>query len=156
MEVLVAVAVFALMGAFLFGFAVRLSDEAGRLEGLRERTAQLRAFWDGLRRDLQGRLRVSFSGLAGGMRGEEDELSLVLPGGERVTYRLEGRRLVRVQTPLGGRPEVLPLVEGVKALRFRYLGEGRWLSRWSRREVPEAIRFELQLADGTWHSAFRL
>ncbi len=157
-EVLVALAIFALMGSFLFAFVVRLEEQGKRLDALGRQTAQLQAFWDRLRRDLEGRVRVSFAGLRGGFMGEEGELSLILHRGYRVTYRLEGERLIRRRIPLG-RPsgDQRVMVEGVKAWRLRYLEKGRWLSRWIRRQgTPEAVRFELVMDDGTWHSAFRL
>ena len=104
-----------------------------------------------LYRDRDGRPQRAFAGGAGDTAGL---LALVRHGWDRgdggtvqrVGYRLRDGRLERLSfrnVDGGGEAVVVPLLDGVTALRLRYRDEdGAWLERWNHSDetrLPEAI-----------------
>ncbi len=104
-----------------------------------------------LYRDRDGRPQRAFAGGAGDTTGL---LAFVRHGWDRgdggtvqrVGYRLHDGRLERLSfrnVDGGGEAVVVPLIDGVTALRLRYRDEdGAWLERWNHSDetrLPEAI-----------------
>ena len=85
----------------------------------------------------------------------------------RLGYRLHAERLELLVWPVldrvpNSRPEVYTLLEGVSALRFRYLdAAGAWQEIWpvngDKEPLPRAVEVNLTLRDGTeLHRVFAL
>lgn len=107
--------------------------------------------------------------------GWPNPLSRPRPTLQRVAYRLEEETLIRAQWPVLDRlldqePEELELLDGVKALRLRFLLEGGdWSEIWpsgdqgsptgerdaeSARDLPRAVEITMELED--WGEIVRL
>jgi general secretion pathway protein J len=107
--------------------------------------------------------------------GWPNPLARARPTLQRVAYRLEEEKLIRVQWPVLDRlldqePEELEMLGGVRAIRFRFLlGNGEWSEVWpsddlgvggaipdaeSYRLLPRAVEVVLDLED--WGEVTRL
>lgn len=171
-EVLVALALFALLGAA--GAAVLItgvdnrevigaaSERLGRLQRLEAvLRADLGQAADRTVREADGRARpYAFVGGGGdGVLFDFVRDGRANPGGapraalERLEYRLTGGRLERraYPHPDGTRPDPpLVLHDGVRAARVAYLSQGRTGDDWTgsaARPLPDAVRLELDLDD---------
>ncbi len=155
LEILVAVAVFAVMGVMAYG---GLQAVITQQEIARDNAARLRAVQFAVRRmalDLQQiQPRPVRDELGDGYRSAvlADERNLfdieLTRGGwsnplaqpraaiQRVAYRLEDGRLIRVHWfvpdhTLGEEPTEREMLDGVFDLRFRFLGRGaEWVTQW--------------------------
>ena len=154
LELLVAVSVFALLGAMAYGGleSVLRADRATRAQD--ERLAELQLAVSILQRDLaqastravrdalgdrQPALSQGQGGLAqleltrAGWRNPVDRLRSHL---QRVRYRVEEDRLQRAFWPMldrppGTQPSESVLLDGVESITWRFLdGEGNWHSSW--------------------------
>lgn len=154
LELLVAMAVFAVIGATAYSGLDTVLATRAALADNSERLRQLQLGMEWLRRDLEQLaprpVRDSFGGnrpaLEGDTRGPvllgftrsgyDNPLALERAGLQRLRYRLEGDRLLRQTVPvLDGadldRAPAAPLLEGVTDVRVRFLdGPGRWQERW--------------------------
>lgn len=150
-ELLVALAVFAAMAAIaqaalsaVVAVRVALDQRSGEVDALARTLAtierDLRAVVARpVRIDRENRLPALLAGEGGlelstlGRGGAGDATAARL---ERVAYALTGDRLERLRWPVpdradGTRPDRAPMLEGVLALRSRYLAvDGRWHDRW--------------------------
>jgi type II secretion system protein J len=185
-EMLVALAVLAVMGGLALGLFSRLQGETRDLRRAAELTADLRALFQLLRQDLNSIVVRAVLGKAplsaqAERRGEQemDRFGLLRqapsrPGApfpfQQVTYSTQQEAdgslsVIRTVNPLlGARYRgVLTLIKGVRAFRTRYLtAAGEWVSEWapetaSRSALPRGVRVELELDSGAvWHSVFSL
>lgn len=171
-EVLVALALFALLGAA--GAAVLIAGvdnrevmgaAAGRLARLQRLEATLRADLgqaaDRTVREAEGRARPhAFVGGTGEgvlfdfvRHGRVDAAGAPRAALERLDYRLVDGRLERRAYPhLDGTRPGPPLVlhEGVRTARVAYLSQGQEGAAWTgstARPLPDAVRLELELDD---------
>jgi general secretion pathway protein J len=175
LELLVAVAIFAIVAALAWGGLDALARQRAVLDARINETDALQRAIGQLARDLQqaaprparggdGRVRPALLGTADGL-----ELSVLRPpagwsggsGMERVAWRCGADGLLRARGPLEPRPgapapEALLAVAGAGDCRWRYLDVGgRALPGWPAREaaadaLPRAVELRLRLpgADG--------
>ncbi len=168
LELLVAVAVFALLAALAYGGLARVSGQARvlaeRARGI-ERTVMALAV---LERDLAQALARPGRDALGGRRPAleahaDGRWILTRAGGAlgegpvRVGYGLEGGRLMRRVWPVpdpvqGTRALETALLDGVRALEVRWLDrDGKWLAAWPPPQsragrLPRAAELRLDLA----------
>lgn len=164
LELLVALAVFALATAMAYAGLARLVESRRALAIEQQRLAQTLLAFGLFERDLRTALprsaRNAFGGaspaLVGGSSAVEwTRMAAAIGGGSavgRVAYRLEDTRLVLERFPFADRAPGSPvlretLLERVGRLELRYLDrEGRWHREWPAGEdaLPRAV--ELLLA----------
>jgi general secretion pathway protein J len=175
LEVLVAMAIFALVGVAAYrGLDAAIGVQA-HLKSDEARWRALALFWLRLESDLRAwvdrpvRLRGGApqpswqaEPQAQAVYAAQLELTRLAPAGrlappQRVGYRLRQGRLEWLRWPVldaGPRaePEVHSLLEGVGELEFAYLDEaGVWQARWPaapQQKRPRAVRVRLRLDDG--------
>lgn len=172
-EMLVAVAIFAIASALAYGGLSALTRARSGLEAENARLGKLQFAIGLVERDLRSavvrgvrdangaplpallgaRERIELS-----RQGHGNQLALPRAEIERVGYRLEDgilrreRHLVLDRTP-GSRPVVDDLLDQVEALEWRYLAsDGRELALWppprdAVQALPRAVVLRLQLAD---------
>ncbi|ANO51407.1 type II secretion system minor pseudopilin GspJ [Woeseia oceani] len=154
-EVLVAMAVFALMSALAYGALGRtiasseiLSDRMGRLQSIQRTMRQLDQDFTQLaprpiRKDLADTYSPALE--ADGLTGVALELTRagwsnpnVLPRGtlQRVAYVVEGEELRRyywhvLDRTYSNEPVIVTLLDGIDSIAVRYLmGNGEWSDQW--------------------------
>lgn len=171
-EVLVALAVLALVVAFGFTGLRHAADAWAVLDRQGRHAADLGAVQDVLRSLIAGAYPEAEPDGRGSyvvaFQGRGDALDFVarmparteLPGFRRITLALDdgegGRRLVlgwAGEPAQGEGAGSTVLVEGVRALRVRYFGDDgsgrRWHEAWSgRKALPALVAMEMDLADG--------
>lgn len=157
LEVLVAVAVFAIFSAMAYGGLIRLLET-------RERIDIERAFWREISlafvrmerdlsmarnrpvRDNDGSLRMAFLGQPYDPRALADPSveftrgGILVPNGytadlQRIGYRLLDEQLLRLTWPVLDRapltePVGAPLLRGVEKFEARFYYNGAWIDRW--------------------------
>lgn len=164
-EVLAAMAVFALIAVLSIGVLRAAIDGRERLDAHADRLNALQQARNVLRQDLAqlvlrpvrgefgGQSPISFSG--GQALEGEALLRLVRrgwenPGGlqrrsnlQHVTYLIEDRRLIRRSRPLLDPAPGLPetdrvLLRDIRLVDLRFFGQGRWQARWQAGPPPNA------------------
>jgi general secretion pathway protein J len=174
-EVLVALAILALIGVLAYRAMAALADGEARLAAETSRWTTLDAFFARVEADLRAAVprsvrhgagrdpafaaNVDASGnavftltRAGSEFGDE-------PGtaGQRVGYQMRGDTVEIAYWPAldnvaTAKPVVYPLLPDVAQFRVGYLShDGRWIAQWpvlGESDVPTAVRVELLLADG--------
>lgn len=185
-EMLVALAVTALLGVMLLGLFSRIDRDVESVRAVERRTAELRGLFRLVRQDLQAMLAqptsaTPMSGSAARYGGLDlDQFSFVIRTPaivgaafplQQVSYRAqdtrqEGVAVKRVAQPLqsaGTGATRTELIKGVSGFRVRYLTEaGQWSERWPARgsragELPRAVRIEVEMKKGdVWHSTLAL
>jgi general secretion pathway protein J len=173
LEMLVAVALFAIAAALAFGGLDALSRARSQLDAQNERLGRLQFAVGLLERDLRSlarrAVRDGYGNPQPALLGQADRLelsrhglanALALPRAsiERVGYRLERGTLERLRyavldrTPAAA-PTVDPLLPEVEAIEFRYLTQdGRELAQWPPPRAtddapPRAVALLLTLPD---------
>ena len=177
-ELLVALAIFALLSAFAYRGLAVLMDSRDSLERESRRWRDLALFVGRFERDVQAALNRPAIGPSGTTLGPVSSLldlggttatGLVLTRAgatlyanelaapQRVGYRLTEGRVDRLAWPgvdSGPRAEVTatPVLEDVRTLEFRFLGRGLdWKRDWASpgtQEMPLAVEMTLELAGG--------
>ena len=176
-EVLVAIAILALVAllawratAAMTDSETRLNDESvrwQRLDALLTRVeADLRAAvprrarrgsavdppWSLSTEDVEGNAILIFT------RAGPSSIDEPGVGGQRVGYRwrdghVDALYWPQIDTPAGTEPSTFALATGITRFRVLALGaDGRWSSEWPIRggtELPRAVRVELALAEGS-------
>lgn len=142
LELLIAIAIFALLAAIAFVGLDALIRQRSELEAHYRRLHSLQLAYEVMQRDLGQAVarpvRDPLGGQLAAMQGEPDGHALAFtragypdPAGVRrsrlvrVGYRLEGHRLWRLQWPVldqapGEQPERSLMLEHVRSLRFRF------------------------------------
>ncbi|ROR29565.1 type II secretion system minor pseudopilin GspJ [Inmirania thermothiophila] len=169
LELLVALALLALMAAMAWGgldaVTTTRAGTAEAAEALAALQRTLTLLEDDLAQAAPGVRRDAFGLELPALAGDGARLALTRvrgltpPGGDprplaRVTWRLEGERLVRQHRPLpdtSARPAARPLLDGVTALRWRYLDDaGAWREAWPPEDaagrLPRAVELVLEHA----------
>lgn len=176
-EVLVAVAILAIVATIAWRGTAAMTDAETRLSAESARWQQLDAFvarleadmrvaiprgvrngnarepaWWSAPDDVQGNVAVVFT------RAGPDELDEPGVGGQRVGYRLRDGRVEvaywpQLDHPLDVVPATYPLVDGIRRLRILQLtADGHWSDRWpitGSPAIPRAVRVEITLDDGS-------
>ncbi|MCB1560799.1 MAG: type II secretion system minor pseudopilin GspJ [Xanthomonadales bacterium] len=173
LELLVAVALFAVVVVLAYGGLDQIARQGSDLEAESERLADVQRAVDRLVSDLRAAaprpVRDASVGRLPPLSGDPQQIEFTRAGYgnrlaapraelERVGYRLEGDNLQRLHYAALDRSSPLPLrrdalLDGVEALRFAYRdAAGRTLSAWpeSRQaddRLPAAVVVHLQLDD---------
>ena len=173
LEMLVAVALFAIASALAFGGLGALTRARSQLDAENERLGRLQFAIGLIERDLRGvaarAVRDGYGAPQAPLFGTRDRLelsrhglsnALALPRAtiERVAYRVEGGALQRqryavLDRTAGGRPNEDRLLDQVESLEFIYLAEdGREFAQWPPPRAqddapPRAVAVVLTLAD---------
>ncbi len=170
LELLVALAIFALMSAMAYGGLQTLLESREHTERAAERFSRLQSTLLFLQQDLSQVMERStrdelgdrepvFVGAdteyllqltRGGATGRSETVSL-----QRVAYRMEENRLQRVIWPVldrvqGTEPLVMDLVDGLTDIQIRFLDE-EWQPDWpgqGGRPLPRAV--EIHLVTDRW------
>lgn len=178
-ELLVALAVFAALAAAAYGGLAEIARVRGALAERQDRFAAVvravstfeRDLRQAVSRPVRGNGREELPALAGAAdRIELTRLGFANPRAEprsnleRVAYAVDARRLMRGRYPVldrapGTTPTAALLVDGVDALRLRYLGtDGAWRDMWPPADagaaagtqvnqlLPRAIEFRIDVA----------
>jgi general secretion pathway protein J len=177
LELLVAIAIFAIAAQLSFGGLRQVLDGQAMLAPRHEAAARLRYAVTMLERDLLAArprpVRDAFGApVAAFVAGDGDALMALSRGDAsrpvlldavgiyRVGYRLEKGELLRDAWPVldavqATRPATQPLLDEVREFRLRCLAADgiTWSSVWppagaNPRALPRAVEFELVLADG--------
>lgn len=175
-EVLVALAILALIGVLAYRAMAALADGESRLAVETSRWTTLDAFFARVEGDLRAAVprdvrhgAAREPALAAGVDAAGNgQLALTRAGsefddepgaaGQRVGYRLQGDTVEIDYWPAldnveGAQPVRYPLLAGVTQFRVGYLSrDGRWIAQWpvlGEPAIPAAVRVELLLADGT-------
>ncbi|MBI4997757.1 MAG: type II secretion system minor pseudopilin GspJ [Rhodocyclales bacterium] len=170
-EMLVALAVFALLGVMGYRAAATAMDTRQRVAAELQRWRDIANFVQIIESDLTqfvdrpGNVGAAGAATSGGLllrqTGGNSELSFVkLDGGgatvRRRGYRLDGQRLVQLRWPgtdTVSMPEAHPILDRVAALRCTVLAaDGQQYPAWpdakgGRQVKPAAIDVELEIAD---------
>lgn len=178
MELIVVIALIAILTNIGMTFFFKMSDNWRQARGRMDLNAKADTILSEIGRDIRGVVSARISGRAiSGVAGtaedsrffkiplENDEIRIpimqpVTPDGpsvlQRVAYRVEreaGRhRLVRIaDASVAGAmpsPRVVPMADGVLALRFEYTGDFQtWRSEWSESRLPKAVKVSMTLMD---------
>jgi general secretion pathway protein J len=180
LELLVALALFALVAAMSFGgLSAMVRTQDGRLASLQLaiglierdlRQATLRPIRDG-----QGQVRAALVGQSRAIEltalANASPLVLTRPSLQRLGYTLDRKRLTRFTYAVldrapSSQPQGKALLDDVEEFGLRYLGrEQQWLDAWpppkagaeERDALPRAVELRLQVAGyGTVHRVFLL
>jgi general secretion pathway protein J len=172
-EVLVAVAIFALAAGLALGGMNAITRGRAQLDAELQRLAALQFAIGLLERDLRGAalrpVRAGFGPPRAALEGRSDYLELSRYGAvgalaqsqpdiARIGYQLDGDRLLRLRYPVLDRspstlPAIEPLLDRIERIEWRYLGPrgspilDRWPPLRGGTELPRAIELRLQLAD---------
>jgi general secretion pathway protein J len=172
-EVLVAVAIFALAAGLALGGMNAITRGRAQLDAELQRLAALQFAIGLLERDLRGvalrPIRAGFGPPRAALEGRTDFLELSRYGAvgalaqsqpdiARIGYQLDGDRLLRLRYPVLDRspstvPAIEPLLDRIERIEWRYLGPrgtpmlDRWPPPRGAAELPRAIELRLQLAD---------
>lgn len=164
-ELMVAVAVFAVLGVLSWQGLSRIADGQARVEA---ELARWRAIDRALHR-IEGRLLQAAAYEAAAARRPQAVLEhapgdptaalgfqALAPGGaRREAFLLEGGALQWRRWPsreAAGNAQTDPLLEGVAGLRWRFVAEGATAAAWppadaASHRLPAAVELELELAD---------
>lgn len=165
LELLVALAIFALVSAMAYAGLARLVEARRTLAAEQERLGQLLFALTLFERDCRSMLSrpvrdgsgARQAALVGGASAVEWTLLIPEPGGgasvSRVAYKLEGGEWVVERFPFADRAFASPryrerLLAGLSRLEFRYLDhEGRWRREWPAGDerLPRALEIVLSL-----------
>ncbi len=184
LELLVALAIFAVIGAAAYSGLGNVLATRVALERDSERMQRVQSALLWLRRDteqLTARPVRNIAGeprpaLIGDSRGPElltltrsgraNPLDLPRSSLERLGYRLEQDRLLRLSWPVldrsdGSQPQSTVLLDDIRGLRLRFLDHGgAWHERWppsstnAAERLPKALELRLELND--WGELRRL
>ena len=166
-EVMVALAVFAMLGVLTWKATSQLADARLHLGAEFERWNAISNAAHRIGNELQqivpapGALRLDADGAAGSPSGVAAMLHFTTLAGQdglptRAGLALADRRLewwLWDGNASGSTPERLTLLDGVDAVRWRFLHEGRWHESWPLRDdpaappLPAAVTLELDLPD---------
>lgn len=157
-ELLVALAMFAALAAAAYGGLAQIAQTRGALARQQDRFAEVVRAVSMLERDLRQAVSRPVRG-----RGREDHLPALAGTGdrieltrigfanplaeprsnlERVAYAVDGQRLMRgryaaLDRPPDAAPIATAVLDGTRALSFRYLGsDGAWRSAWPPSDAP--------------------
>lgn len=157
LEVLVAIAIFAIFSAMAYGGLLRVLDSRDRIEAEREAWRELALGFQRIKDDLAQAVarpvRDNDGGPLPAFRGQPTDIRALgepsieftragLPatetggtGLQRVAYRVSEKRLVRLHWPVLDRapvtkPLAAPLLDQVEELEVRFYHNGAWLDRW--------------------------
>lgn len=157
LEVLVAIAIFAIFSAMAYGGLLRVLDNRDRIEVERETWRELALGFQRIKDDLaqaidrpvrdnDGSDLSAFRGQPTDIRALGDPsveftragLSATETRGsglQRVGYRLNENQLVRLHWPVLDRapvtkPFATPILEGIEEFEVRFYHDGAWLDRW--------------------------
>ncbi len=157
LEILIAIAVFAIFSAMAYGGLIRLLDSRERIDAERVHWRNLSLAFLRIERDLSlarnreirdidGSPRAAFAGQPTDPRALGDpnvELTrggIYVPNGstadlQRVGYRFEDNKLMRVSWPVLDRapqtkPQSTPLLNDVDEFNARFYQNGAWIDRW--------------------------
>lgn len=172
LELLVAIALFAVLAGMAYGSLDSLSRGSMQLQQAGARLAAIQRAIDLMARDLRqsghrgvrdayGRPLAPIAGAPQGLEltraGYANALAQPRAELQRVGWRREGETLQRLHHPsldrAGAPPRVDDLLQGVQALELRYLdSDGREHDRWPpprvpAEELPRAIEVRLVLED---------
>lgn len=177
-ELLVAITIFALIGAISYRGVTASVEARDRLYAQNERWRALSRFflqfeddlWHSLGRPVRtasGATQAGFIGKAGWSGADDAQLLLArasfvshgdAQGAARIGYRHAGDRLERLLWPVadaapGQMPRVQAVLTGVSSVRFRYMNEyALWRPFWPYpqevRDRPNALEISLTLDGG--------
>lgn len=180
-EMLIALTLFGMLAGssvVLLGFSIRAQETAderlGEVAALRRlgalMTADLAQAAPRLSRGEAGEARPAFAGTRGEAgqpllafvrRGWENHGEAQMPTLQKVEYRLEDDRLVRVGYPMvDGATALAPVVllEGVGGLRLRFRDErGEWHMAWDATDpaaLPRAVEMVVDTGQGSLRQLF--
>lgn len=186
LELLVALSIFAIIGAAAYSGLNTLLAVRAALERDHERLRQVQLALLWLRRDTEQLaprpVRDTFGeprpALLGDNRepdrliltrtGRDNPLDLPRSGLERLGYRVQDGQLLRLSWPMldradGSEPQSSLLIDEVRELRLRYLDRsGQWYERWPPPGTPDANlgrlprALELRLELDDWGELRRL
>ena len=162
-EVMVALAVFAVLGVLTWQASSQLADARQHVGAEFERWRAISSAAHRIGNELQqivpaaGALRLD----TGGTSGMTGALDFTMPAGQdglpaRARFLLTERRLewwMWDGSNLSAAPERLTLLDEVDAVRWRFLHEGRWYDSWPQQDaatappLPAAVTLELDLPD---------
>ncbi|MCV2217865.1 type II secretion system protein GspJ [Thauera sp. Sel9] len=176
-EVMVALAVFAVLGMLTWKATSQLADARQHVGAEFERWRAISSAAHRIGNELQqivpaaGALRLDTDGTSGSTSGMTGVLDFTMPAGQdglpaRARFLLIGRRLEwwlwDGSNPTAA-PERLTLLDEVDAVRWRFLHEGRWYDNWPLQDeaaaplLPAAVTLELDLPDaGTLQRTYAL
>lgn len=175
LEVLVAIAIFAIFSAMAYGGLLRVLDNRDRIEFERETWRELALGFQRMKddfaqavdrpvRDNDGSPLPAFRGQPTDVRALAEPsveltragLAATETGGsdlQRVAYRLNEKRLVRLHWPVLDRapvtkPLAVPLFNDVEEFEVRFYHNAAWLDRWppqgqSATTLPRAVEIRL-------------
>ncbi len=172
-EVLVAVAIFALAAGLAVGGMNAITRARTQLDGDLARLADLQFAVGLIERDLRGiamrPVRTGYGPAMPALSGGLDALELSRYGAvgalaqsqsdiARIGYQLDGKRLLRLHYPVLDRgpsslPTIDPLLDRVERLEWRYIGArgaptlAQWPPPRGGDALPRAIELRLQLSD---------
>ena len=171
LELVVATAVFAVMGVLAYGGLQRVLDAGAGVRTGHRQLAELQTAFTLLRQDIHyaaprpvrdelGDRRPVFVGAGDDLLAELSTQAVAPdgwegdPGVRRVAYRLrDGVLLRQVWTDLdrarGAVPREMPLLDGVTDAHARYLDTGgQWLERWppagGETQLPRGVEFSVR------------
>ncbi len=174
-EVLIAVAIVALLSLLGYRALAALSDSEEKLSEEATRWRTLDLFFARLEGDLRqamprparlgdsrepawaGASDAAGNGLLAFSRAGPEFALEPTSAGTRLEYRFHDGSVevlywASYDRPLGVEPTAYPLISGVASFRLAYLArDGSWLDAWPRpgeAELPRAVRVDLTLASG--------
>ena len=169
LELVVAIAIFAVMAAMAYGGLTRVLDVADRAQTQEDRIGRIQLAVARLERDVEqtvprsvrdefGDRRAAFAGAADGdgleftRSGHINPLDLPRSMLQRVAWRLEGSELQRLSwtvldSPTGVEPpEPETVLAGVEGWEIRYLTQQEWVDSWPPQSGPDGPAAELPRA----------
>ncbi len=172
-EMLVAVALFALAAALALGGMNAITRARSQLDGEIKRLADLQFAIGLIERDLRAlaprSVRDGFGPPRAALTGSVDLLEVSRYGAvgalaltqsdiARVSYQIDGQRLLRLRYPVldrapGTLPIIDPLLDRVEGIEWRYVAAGgtppaaQWPPPRDAAALPRAVELRLQLSD---------
>ena len=172
-EVLVAVAIFALAAGLAVGGMNAITRARAQMDGDLARLADLQFAIGLIERDLRGiamrPIREGYGPAMPALSGRVDALEISRYGAvgalaqnrsdiSRIGYQIDGKRLLRLHYPVldrspGSLPTIDPLLDQVERIEWRYIGArgAPSLSQWPPPRggdvLPRAVELRLQLSD---------
>lgn len=169
LELVVAIAIFAVMAAMAYGGLTQVLDVADRAQTQEARMGRIQLAVTRLERDVEqtvarsvrdefGDRRSAFTGAADGdgleftRSGHINPLNLPRSMLQRVAWRLEGSELQRLSwtvldSPTGiESPEPETVLTGVEGWEIRYLTQQEWVDSWPPQSGPDGPAADLPMA----------
>ncbi len=169
LELVVAIAIFAVMAAMAYGGLTRVLDVADRAQTQEDRMGRVQLAIARLERDVEqtvarsvrdefGDRKAAFNGAADGdgleftRSGHINPLDLPRSMLQRVAWRLEGSDLQRLSwtvldSPTGLEPpEPETVLTGVEGWEIRYLTQKEWVESWPPQSGPDGPAADLPMA----------